>query len=438
MNRRQLRLLMTELPRKEINYKDGRTRSISVSIFIEGSYKTCGTIVFNSQQNVAGFTYHAHYDGPPLDPINLNYLRTGMREFAVDRRINNDLLHRVFVDYLPGIWGVNLLQAEYPEMKGMRAAERLHWFGTRTVGSLAFFVKHLEDENPVRGIDRLETIRRRSMDFFLKKMDSSEASQWEMNSLSSHGGARPKCMFADKSGGQWLVKFNIDHDAYNYARVEHAVAVMAKRCGIDVVETRCVTLSSDADMLFVRRYDKTSSHRPHKVSAFSLMREDIVRAQNEGDYRMLFSLLSQICCDPEKAQVEMFRRMLFNIAINNTDDHLKNFEVLLDEKSNCYALSPAYDLTIDPYPNPRITSVFGLQRPTLSNDTLEHILAEIPFSRQLAYQLRDDIVDVVSHWRAFFREAGVDMDQINKLEKCMSRTLHFHETVVSKPVNRNW
>jgi serine/threonine-protein kinase HipA len=418
------------------NYRDGRNRSISVSMHRNGSYQPCGLIIFNSLQNIAGFRYHPGYDGPALDPINLNYQASGVRDFAVNRRTNNDMLHRVFVDYLPGAWGINVLQAEFPEFKQLRAADRLHWFGSRTVGSLSFYVKQLTDEKPLQGIERLESIRRRSMDFYLNNSGSVGADKWELESLSSHGGARPKCMFSDKNGGQWLAKFNIDRDVYNFARVEHATSVLARSCGISAVETRCVEFSPGTDMLFVRRFDKLADQRPHKISAFALMREEIVREKNEGDYRMLFDLIEQVCCDQYTAREEMLRRMLFNIAVNNTDDHLKNFEMLLDAEQGCYALSPAFDLTVDPYPSPRITSVFGLARPTLADETLEHIIQNSNLPREMVYRARDEIADGTSHWAQVFQKCGVSEEQISKLDRGMTRSQNQENTQKNKTTMR--
>jgi hypothetical protein len=404
----------------QINYSDGRTRSIFVAIHRNGSYEPCGTITFNGRTNVAGFTYFDSYDGPALDAINLNYQTTSERHFEVNRINNKDMLHRIFVDYLPGPWGIQVLQAEFPEIKNMKAAERLHWFGSRTVGSLSFFVHQLSDEIPVHGIERLDAIRKRSVDFYMNKIESASTDQWELDGLASHGGARPKCIFSDKDGGQWLAKFNIDTDAYNYSRVEHAIALLARQCHLHVVETRSVEFESGSDVLFVKRFDRVKDSRPHKVSAFALMREDIVLAQNEGDYRMLFDLIDQLCCDVSSEREEMFRRMLFNIAINNTDDHLKNFELLLDAENNCYKMSPAYDLTVDPYPNPRVTSVFGLRNPTIGNDTIEHILTQLPLNRDMAYRIRDDIASKVMEWKNIMELNGVSEKDIQRLSKAFS------------------
>lgn len=401
-----------------IDYQDGRSRTITVAIFRRGTYEPCGNIEFNSAQNTGSFTYFDSYDGPPLDPINLDYRGEGTRRFAVNNTTSNDLLHRVHTDFLPGAWGLSVLQSEFPALKTMRACEKLHWFGSRTVGSLAYYVQQFADEQPVHGIDRLEQIRRQSVDLFLRRIEHlGIASSWIREGLTAFGGARPKCMFADQSGGQWLAKFNVDTDAYNYAKVEHGIAVLAKRCGIRAVETKALPVSPGADVLFVRRYDRVADTRPHRISALSLMREEVVRAQNEGDYAMMFKIIERICCDPRAEREELLRRMFFNVAINNVDDHLKNSEFLQDEQTGCFRMSPAYDVTVDPYPNQRVTAVFGLQRPSLGDETIEHIIRQSNFEPGLVYRIRDEIVSEVMHWRSLLAATGVAEQDLDRIQR---------------------
>lgn len=411
-----------------INYQDGRTRKVHVAIHGDSGFVHCGVISFNSAQKCGDFTYDEHYAGPALDPVNLDFRRSGQRRFEINPVTNRDLVHRVFIDYLPGPWGLQVLETEYPGLRQMLAVEKLHWFGSRTVGSLAFYVEHLADEHPVRGIDILERIRLQSVDLYMRQIERMSFAELggraiALEGLAAHGGARPKCLFEDRYGGHWLVKFNIATDPYNYARVEHAASVLARRCGIDTVDTLALELGNREDVLFVRRFDRAEDRRPHKISAFSMMREDIVRTQSEGDYRMLFDLLERISCDPGREQAELFRRMLFNIAIANTDDHLKNFELLLDHQDNCYRLSPAYDLTVDPYPNPRVTSVFGLTRPTLDDETIEHVLKQLPMDRNAAYEIRDTIRAELAGWRQTLVNAGVSARDVGKLQNAFDRSL---------------
>jgi serine/threonine-protein kinase HipA len=417
-----------------MNYNDGKPRVIEVSIHLDGVWVPCGRIMFNSSVNVGAFEYKPDYKGPVLDPINLNYKRAGVRRFMVNARINPDLLHRVFTDYLPGPWGVQVLQAEFPQIKSMKAAEKLHWFGSRTIGALAFSVNQPTDETPIQGIDLLEQIRRRSLDFLASRIDAIGMGKTVIDGLSSHGGARPKCMFEDRNGGQWLTKFNVNSDAYNYARVEHASSHLARLCGIETVQTRCLELDPGSDVLFVRRYDRVGDSRPHRVSAFSLMNENLVRGQHEGDYKMIFDVLADIACDPISQRDEMMRRMLFNIAINNTDDHLKNFELILDEKRNCWKLSPAYDLTVDPYANPRITSVFGNKRSDLSNDAILHIAKVLDMDPDRALALRDQVIKGVAQWKRVFAACEVSEVHMAKLEKAMEFGSRMDNKAGAQPV----
>lgn len=416
------------------NYQDGKPREIVVAIHLNGSHRPCGKITFNSLVKAAAFTYLPDYDGPPLDPIHLNHHASRTRHFPVNPRTNSDLLHRVFVDYLPGPWGLHVLDREHPELRSMKAGEKLHWFGSRTVGSLAFFVKHPVDETPIQGIDLLEEIRRRSVDLYIAKLSAIGLGRVVTDGLTSHGGARPKCIFEDRHGGQWLAKFNIPSDAYNFARVEHASSLLARRCGIDAVETRCLEIEPGVDVLFVRRYDRTTERRPHRISAFAMMREEIVRAQHEGDYQMIFDVLEKISCDPRAQREELLRRLYFNVATNNTDDHLKNFEFLLDEQRHCWNLSPAYDLTVDPYPNQRVTSVFGLKKPSLSDALVDRIVKHVPIDRERALVIRDDLVAEVAQWPAVFAACGVPGAQIIKLQRSMDFGLRTQD--VSAPLPR--
>lgn len=391
-------------------------RYIYVGIFNKGAYEPCGTISFNPETKVAGFTYMSLYEGPPIDPINLNYRTAGTRAFAVNSRVNSQMLHRVFIDYMPGAWGLSVLEAEYPDLKRMTAAEKLYWFGSRTVGALSFFVKHMDDEHPIRGIDYLERIREKAIDFYTKKILSMDIGR-QVPGLASHGGARPKAAFEDKSGGQWIVKFNVDFDAYNYAKVEHAAARLAGACGIDAVQTRVFELSEGNDALFVRRYDRSAESRPHRISMYSLMPEHLVREPKDGDYRLMFDILEKIACDPEKAKKELLRRMFFNIAVNNTDDHLKNFELLMDADRGCFSLSPQFDVVQDLYQVPHTTPVFDISKPNLGDQLVERVAQQLKMDVDEVSALRDQVVKGTRQWREIYKDCGVPTEDIRRLEK---------------------
>lgn len=162
----------------------------------------------------------------------------------------------------------------------------------------------------------------------------------------SMGGARPKTVVEDDDG-LWIAKFNRHDDRWNNARVEHAMLVLARRCGLNVADSR-VTKVGDRDVLLVRRFDRERIEggyaRARMVSALTLLRtEDSHRSRDRWSYVLLAEELRRASAEPEKDAGELFRRMCFNALISNSDDHPRNHALIA--KARDWRLSPAYDLT---------------------------------------------------------------------------------------------
>lgn len=414
------------------HYLDGQTRCVQVSLVTSFGHQKCGRIEFNRVDKFARFVYEPSYTGPSLDPVNLP-VSVSSRSFLVDPEHNPELLHRVFLDYMPGVWGLNILLGEFPYLKGMLAAEKLHWLGSRTVGSLAFHVDQAEGEAPVNGVSKLEEVRRRSVDLAMGRLTRvgsldleagvGPTSPWIVEGLAAFGGARPKCIFKDHKGSQWLAKFNLEGDPYNCARVEHATALLSRLAGIHTVTTRCVRVPGANDILFVRRFDRNDSSINHKVSFYSLFPPDRVKHHSGGDYRLIFEILPRVLHDLESSRRELILRMLFNVAVNNTDDHLKNFELIANDKNGRFELSPAFDVTIDVYPSLRSTSVFGLNGPSLSDEHLMHIAEAIDEPISTLEACRAQVLGALSKWRDVFKLAGVNERDQKRVSRMLDRTM---------------
>jgi serine/threonine-protein kinase HipA len=183
------------------------------------------------------------------------------------------------------------------------------------------------------------------------KLKGPEAQQVEKLILlgTSMGGMRPKAVVED-SKGLWIAKFNKPDDRWNNARVEHAMLTIAARCGITAAESK-VTKVGNRDVLLVKRFDREKTKkgylRTRMVSGLTLLRaEDSQGDRAKWSYPALAEELRRICADPEEAAQELFRRMVFNALISNTDDHPRNHAVIARHTS--WQLSPAYDLTPTP------------------------------------------------------------------------------------------
>lgn len=162
----------------------------------------------------------------------------------------------------------------------------------------------------------------------------------------SMGGARPKAVVED-ADGLWLAKFNTIHDRWNIARVEHAMLVLARACGLNISDSRVVDVGG-RDVLLVKRFDRTKVKdgylRGRMVSALTLLRaDDTHNTRERWSYVLLAEELRRVTADPRRNAHELFRRMVFNGLISNTDDHPRNHAVLA--ANDTWSLSPAYDLT---------------------------------------------------------------------------------------------
>lgn len=185
---------------------------------------------------------------------------------------------------------------------------------------------------------------------------------------SSVGGSRPKGLIKYK-GEDWIVKFNAKFDPKNIADIEYNSMSLAKKCGIDIPEIELFNSESGNKYYLIKRFDRVKEKKIHMISVAALLEVDF-RAPSL-DYSSLIKL-TQILTNNEKDVYQMLRRMVFNVLIDNEDDHAKNFAFVFDDKEKTYRLSPAYDLVRSKtYCNEHMTSVNGKGKNISEEDMLE-------------------------------------------------------------------
>ena len=161
----------------------------------------------------------------------------------------------------------------------------------------------------------------------------------------SMGGARPKTVVEDEEG-LWIAKFNRPDDRWNFARVEHAMLVLAKECGLNASVSKTTTIG-ERDVLLVKRFDRSKVdqgyQRARMLSALTLLQaSESPQERLRWSYVLLSEELRRVSSKPKDDTTELFRRMTFNALISNSDDHPRNHAILA--VSNDWRLSPAYDL----------------------------------------------------------------------------------------------
>jgi len=303
---------------------------------------------------VYGRSYLARADAVPIDPVELKLSPTTYQT------LNLKGVFGALRDASPDYWGRRVIERHSGGGQLTEVDYLLHSSDDRA-GALAFGLNR-EPPAPRRNFNRtIDLARLQELADRLIAEESAEGlpdgSQTEqVQELlllgTSMGGARPKVVVEDcecDSGtpSLWLAKFNRTDDRFNHACVEHAMLRLASECGLRTAESRIVRVGA-RDVLLVRRFDRalteTGYRRARMLSALTLLRAgETHQDRDRWSYLILVEELRRLSSDPRADAHELFRRMLFNALISNTDDHPRNHAVIATDTD--FRLSPAYDLT---------------------------------------------------------------------------------------------
>lgn len=294
---------------------------------------------------VYGRSYLARQDAVPLDPVELK---------LTDRTYSTNALSGVFGalrDASPDYWGRRVVQrhlgvAQPGEM------DYLLYSPDDRAGALGFGLNQVPPA-PKRSFNQTLDLAKvqATADAIIADEDiPADATKEQVGNLlligTSMGGARPKAVVEDDAG-LWVAKFNVETDRWNSARVEHAMLLLARSCGLTTAESRVIEVAG-RDVLLVKRFDREKTDagylRARMISALTLLRtEDTYQSRDRWSYVQLAEEVRRVCEEPADNAAEVFRRMGFNALISNIDDHPRNHALIAKNKD--WKLSPAYDLT---------------------------------------------------------------------------------------------
>ena len=300
-------------------------------------------------------------------------------------------LFGVFADSLPDSYG-ELLLDRYLKRKKINAAEltcldRLAYVGSSGMGLLEY-IPDLSEETDRSSID-FDVIQKECNDL----LDSKEVENInELYSLGgSSGGARPKSLIKYE-GEDYIVKFSSKFDPKNIAELEYKYMSLAREAGINISEIKLVTSKSGNKYFLIKRFDRDDDKKIHMISAAALLEVDF-RAPSL-DYNELIKL-TRVLTKNENDVLEMFRRMVFNVLIDNQDDHTKNFSFIYDDINKTYRLSPAYDITPGKtYYGEHTTSVNGKGKNIAKEDMLQ-VAANNKIDSDIAQQIINKCKNVI-------------------------------------------
>lgn len=232
------------------------------------------------------------------------------------------------------------------------------------------------------------------------------------------GGARPKALLT-LDGQPWVLKFNEPGETIDFALVEHATLTLAAKAGIRVALTRPIALAH-GHALAVKRFDREPGVRRHALSA-----KVVLKAAGEAmGYPELAQVLRRRGVSAnglgQQHMRELFRRMVFNILIDNTDDHEKNHVLLMNDRGE-YELSPAFDVLPS-------GQALGYQQMRVGSEqadaTLANAMSECRLFGLKPTQASEEVravVVAVSGWQAHFDSMGVLPADITSLANQIDR-----------------
>jgi serine/threonine-protein kinase HipA len=233
---------------------------------------------------------------------------------------------------------------------------------------------------------------------------------------SSLGGARPKASVIDEKGHLWIAKFPSSRDEKNTGAWEMVLHDLANICGITVSEARLQKFSGKHHTFLSKRFDRTANNqRLHFVSAMTLLGYQDGTDHLEGvGYLDLVGFIIQYSPAAKEDLEQLWRRMLFNILVSNTDDHLRNHGFILIPQG--WRLSPAYDM------NPNETgNGLTLNISESSNEQDISLAMETAHLYQLekdkAESILDEMQKQLSNWRSVAKRYGISHSEIEQTKR---------------------
>jgi serine/threonine-protein kinase HipA len=329
-----------------------------------------------------------------------------------------DGLHGVFADSLPDAWGTELLRRRCARAgiryDSLTVLDRLAVVGKRGMGALVYQPAIADD-----GDDRIELDRlAEGAEAILEGRDTDVLPELERLGGSS-GGARPKVLVAIDSRGHtisgtgdiprgydaWLVKFRASHDRPDAAALEATYAALAREAGIDVPDHRVIASAARAPGYFAsKRFDRgPNGERRHVVSAAGAL--DLDWTVPQIDYHGLLQLVRRVTRD-QTAVEEMFRRMLFNVAAHNRDDHAKQHSFILAADGR-WQLAPAYDLTFSNGPGGEHYLAVSGEARDIGSGAVASLAAEHGMKPRRLRAAAGDVLAALARFAAVARDYGV-------------------------------
>ena len=398
-----------------------------------GLIKAAETVLLESsgQLTKMGFRYTEAYREYPhafaLDPVQLP-LTSNEVEFHCAGGMPG-----ILDDYLPDAWGRKVLATlsfyrDQRKLDRHSAIDMLSQLSNSRIGALQW-TKVGEEPDYAMGCD-IQFIE--SAEIAAQSVDNPESLSDHIDEVSllylanagtGVGGARPKALVYENDT-PYLAKFNRRSlDPYNNAKIELACLHMAREAGLHVCQAKIRSGINDREVLLLERFDVVKNNndytRRHLITINSLLKNHETQRDRGGVFRYddIADIVRMHSINIEEDLTQLLRMMLFNRAINNTDDHERNFSLIHDGEGYCMA--PAYDivpsLITGAYP------VAGYQySPTAPKPSEVAIKGKVfGLPKTVVKLIADEVINSVEQWQNWAQQYDVSDEDISSVYKVL-------------------
>lgn len=413
-----------------------------------------GAVVWDEVKDYATFEFEESFLKKDIDiaPLRmpLAEAKNGKSIFSFPN-LNKETykgLPGLLADSLPDRFGNRLIDVWLAQQgrnsDSFNPVERLCYIGKRGMGALEFepILNPFDETATQLELNDLVRLAKKILDekYNFKTNLSKKNNSALLDILrigTSAGGARAKAIIAynpktnDVRSGQidnaddyeyWILKFDGVNDKklgdpQGYGRIEYAYYLMAKECGIKMNESKLLFEDKYAHFM-TKRFDRVDNNKLHMQTLCAIAHYDY-NYPSSYSYEQAFQVIRQLKLSYDNTE-QLFLRMVFNVMARNQDDHTKNISFLMD-KNGKWSLAPAYDVTFayDPknkWMKSHQMSINGKYDDINRNDILELVKN---MNIKKANQKIDKIIDVVSRWKDFAKEAKVTAEQIKLIQSTL-------------------
>ncbi len=346
----------------------------------------------------------------------------------------------LLADSLPDKYGTQMIDLWFSKngmaLGQVTALDRLCYLGSRAMGALEFFPNYdtkFQDQN--LDVAKLIDLSAQILSERMNVKASLEDMATVLQIGSSAGGARAKAVIAFNpktleirsgqvqhgSGFQdWIIKFDgltLEglSDPLGYTNIEYAYHLMARDCGIEMMESRLYEEHGRYHFL-TKRFDRVDGEKLHMQTMCALAHLDYNEPRT-ASYETLFRISNFLQLNAKERQ-QLFRRMVFNVVASNHDDHTKNFSFLMDQ-SGKWSLAPAYDLTYSYRPDHYWLKEHNLLINGKSENFTREDLLQLARSFHIkdANDLIDEITQICSGFKTYAKKAKVSKENMALIVK---------------------